>query len=73
MEEVVIAHVVKMVAEVVEVVVVAHQFLMGMVPLIFQTGNKCRLNNGRGKNSHNQGRCRFYQMKTIYMCSICHL
>ena len=42
MEAEVMSHVVKMAAGVMEAVVVSHQFTMGTVLLLFQTGKKCR-------------------------------
>ena len=58
LEAVVMAHVVKMSAEVVEAVVMVHQFLLVMLPILFQTSNKCRLHNCILKTLHNQGRFR---------------
>ena len=67
------AYVVKMSSEALETVVVAHQFTLVMVPLIFQTGNKSRLNKGAFTTLHNKVRCRFCQMKTPWMYSICYV
>ena len=72
-DAVVMSHVVKIVAEVMEAVVVAHQFSMVMVPIIFQTGKKCRLHNGRCKTFRKQGRFRVYQIKTTWAFSLCHV
>ena len=66
-------HVTKMAADVAETVVVADQFSMGMVSLLSQTGNKCILHNVRCTTFHKQGRCRVFQMKKIWMSSICHM
>ena len=60
-ETVVMAHVVEMMAELVETVVMKNQFPVGMVTLLFQEGKKCILNNGRCTTFHKQGRCGVFQ------------
>ena len=72
-EAVLMENVAKMAAAVMEEVMVAHQFAMVMVPLLFQTGNKYRLNDGRCTTLHKKGRCRVFQMNTTCMCSIFHM
>ena len=52
---------------------VTHQFIMGMVPLLLQAGNKCRLHNGRFTICFDKFRCRVFRMKTTWMCSLCHM
>ena len=64
------AHVAKMAAEVIEAVVAEHQFEKGMLPIISQTGKKCRINNGRYTNFYNQGSCTVSQMNTAWTCSL---
>ena len=61
------AHVAKMLGEVVETVVTIHQFVREMVPHIFQECNKCRLHNGIGTTFHKQVRDRVFQMKIIWI------
>ena len=67
------ANVVKMATKVIEAVVVSHQFGMVIVLLLFQTIYKCSLYHDRCTASHKQVSCTVYQMKTTWMCSLCHL
>ena len=55
-DAILVAHMMKMMVEVVETVVTAHQFEMVVVSLLFQKGNKFILHNGICTTFHNQVR-----------------